>query len=186
MIEIRDLTVRFDQKVVLDGFSADVPLSGTTAVEGPSGAGKTTLLRVLCGLTKPDGGRVSGLSGLRVGMLFQEDRLLPWRTALENVCEVTDAAQAAVLLTDLGLGDAMHLRPAALSGGMQRRTAIARLLALPSDILLLDEPFTGLDEAAKRVAAAAILRQNAPVLVVTHDESEAALLQTARRIRIAR
>ena len=184
MIEIRDLCVRFGEKTVLAGFSAEIPLTGTTAVEGPSGSGKTTLLRTLAGLIAPQSGAIFGLSGLRAGFLFQEDRLLPWRTALENVCEVTDERTARALLDRLGLGGAADQRPQALSGGMRRRTAIARLLAFGGDILLLEEPFTGLDEAVKRVCADAILSQNVHIVVVTHDPEEAEMLRSIHTVRV--
>ena len=115
------------------------------------------------------------MSGRKPAVVFQEDRLLPWATALENAALGSDEARATTALTQLGLGESMHLLPRELSGGMKRRVAIARALAYQGDILFLDEPFTGLDEENKHIAADAMLAAHIPVLVITHDDAEAAL-----------
>lgn len=176
MIELRGITVTFGQRAVLDHLSAQWPETGTVALRGPSGSGKTTLLRVLSGLLQPEAGSVTGLEQRAVSAVFQEDRLLPWRTALENVALVSDVDTARALLERLDLSDALGLRPGALSGGMRRRVAIARALAFSDDVLLLDEPFTGLDDA-RREQAAALIRERARLIVVaTHDEADAVLL----------
>ena len=94
MIELSGVTVRFGARTALSNFSARLPDEGTVALRGASGAGKTTLLRVLAGLLRPDAGTVTGLAGRRIGFVFQEDRLLPWRTALQNVALVSDEARA--------------------------------------------------------------------------------------------
>lgn len=184
MIELQDITVRFGSHAVLDRFSARIPLTGVTAVTGPSGSGKTTLLRVLLGLQKPDSGRITGLDGVRIAPVFQEDRLLPWRTALENVSLVGDRNGGEPYLRRLGLSDALDQKPAALSGGMRRRVAIARALHYRGDLLLLDEPFTGLDEKARRMAAGVLLDAKIPILVVTHDPEELTLLNASTRIEV--
>lgn len=176
MIELREISVSFGDNRVLERLSDRWPDCGTVVLRGPSGSGKTTLLRVLCGLLRPDAGCVTGLKRRRVSVVFQEDRLLPWRTALENVALVSDERTARELLARLDLAQAMDGRPDALSGGMRRRVAMARALAYSDDVLLLDEPFTGLD-AVRRDAAAALIRERAKLIVVaTHDEAEAALL----------
>ena len=179
MIELRNVSLRFGEKQIFSDFSARIPLSGVTAVRGPSGAGKTTLFRLLLGLQQPDEGTVSGLDGRRAAVVFQEDRLLPWLSALENVALVSDVSRARETLASVGLAGSEHLLPKELSGGMKRRVSLARALAYGGDVLLLDEPFSGLDEAAKRLAAAAIRQAKLPVLVITHDEDEAALLGAA-------
>jgi NitT/TauT family transport system ATP-binding protein len=145
---------------------------------GPSGCGKTTVLRLLAGLEKASAGRVSGLEARQVAMVFQENRLLPWETALENAVTTAGTAvgaSAADWLTGLGLADSLHRRPAELSGGMKRRVAIARALAAPHDLLLLDEPFAGLDEPAWRDAAERICATNPGRLtvLVTHLPDQA-------------
>ncbi|MEN6636098.1 MAG: ATP-binding cassette domain-containing protein, partial [Clostridiaceae bacterium] len=98
-----------------------------------------------------------------------------WASALENAALGSDETRAKDALTLLGLGESMCQLPRELSGGMKRRVAIARALAYGGDILFLDEPFTGLDEENKRIAASALLNQNAPILVITHDDAEAEL-----------
>ena len=137
---------------------------------GASGCGKTTALRLLAGLEKPRRGVVTGAE--RVSMVFQEDRLLPWRTALENVmlCGV-DAERAYDLLIALGLeAEDVCAYPQHLSGGQQRRVALARALAAESDILLLDEPFNGLDEGTWQdvVPLIKVVAESRPVVLVTH------------------
>lgn len=167
---------------VLDGFSLELPEAGVVCLTGPSGCGKTTLLRVLAGLATPERGALAGLDGRRVAVVFQEDRLLPWETAVENVVTTQDAEahrRAAEWLGELGLGASLHLRPADLSGGMRRRVALARALAAEPDLLLLDEPFTGLDEASWRLAAGLIAA--APphrlTVLVTHAPAQADALR---------
>lgn len=183
-IALQNISVSFSTHRVLENFSCEIPLFGATALFGRSGAGKTTLLRLLLRFVKPDRGVLTGLDGLRFSTVFQEDRLLPWATALENVSLAANQAEAKKRLLQLGLSDAESLLPKALSGGMARRVAIARALAYAGDMLLLDEPFTGLDEERKRLAADVILAERKPILLVTHDENEAALLGARAFIRL--
>ncbi len=179
MIETRDLTVTYDGRTVLREVDRPVPDGGHIALMGPSGCGKTTLLRVLAGLQTPDAGTVRVEPG-RMACVFQEPRLLPWRTAAENVNAVlSDRAQA--WLERLELGDACDQYPAALSGGMQQRVAIARALAYDAPVLLLDEPFRGLD-AALRARVTALIADAAAdktLVLATHDAADAAALGCA-------
>jgi NitT/TauT family transport system ATP-binding protein len=166
---------------VLSGISLTLPENGAVALVGPSGSGKTTLLRVLAGLERPKDGQVEGLSGKRVTMVFQEDRLLPWYSAFENVLlalpdTMPDRERVARnWLSCMELADAADQLPAELSGGMCRRVALARALAYGGDILLLDEPFNGLDDALRSRVAAHIKNAAPLIVLVTHDEAEAAL-----------
>ena len=147
----------------------------------PSGWGKTTLLRILMGLEAPTSGSVEGVG--RVGAVFQEDRLCPQLTAEENVALVLTAEQYKVKtqykeqirddLIQLGLDDEALALPAwKLSGGQKRRTALLRALWAESDTLLLDEPFTGMDPAVMKKAAAMLKARcgTKPTLLATHDQ----------------
>lgn len=175
LISIKNLSKSFDGHSVLANFSAEIPLHGVTVLRGVSGVGKTTLFRLLLGLDKPDTGEIIGMSGKKPAVVFQEDRLLPWATALDNAAVGSDEARAKAALTQLGLSENMGQLPRELSGGMKRRVAIARALAFGGDILFIDEPFTGLDEENKRVAADALLSAHVPILVITHEDAEAEL-----------
>lgn len=163
--------------------------SGVTCLMAPSGAGKTTLLRILLGLERPDSGTVYGLEGRRLAAVFQEDRLLEqqdWRGNLRFVLgSAFDEAEALTLLEELGLSDTGAQPVGEWSGGMKRRLALARALLAPFDVLILDEPFTGLDGDNRRRAAGSILARTAqrPVLLVTHDEADAKAL-SARIIHL--
>lgn len=167
---------------VLREFSWRLPPDGVTCLFGPSGCGKTTLLRLLAGLEVPQAGRITGLDGRRVAAVFQENRLLPWRTAAQNVAVALPREQrerAADWLTRVGLSAVADSYPATLSGGMKRRVAIARALAAQADVLLLDEPFAGLDEALWRTMAEALhaVYANKPIVLVTHVAEEAQVLE---------
>ena len=175
MIKLRDINLTFHNKSVLSDLSADIPSEGVTVFRGPSGAGKTTLFRILLGLQQPDSGSVSGFAFQKPAVVFQEDRLLPWASALDNVSLVSDLAAAERALGVLGLGGNLSQLPRELSGGMRRRVAIARALSYGGDALFLDEPFTGLDEANKIIASQAVRASGVPVYVITHEDDEAAL-----------
>ena len=176
----RNVSFAYPDKPVLRGFSHEFPDPGVTCLTGPSGCGKTTVLRLLAGLEKPASGSIQNVPA-RVSMMFQEDRLLPWATVEENVRLVQDTADAAKWLDAVGLSDVRADLPDALSGGMQRRVALARALAAPSDLLLLDEPFTGLDRALVESLSALIreIAEQKPVIMVTHNAEEIELLGAA-------
>ena len=166
---------------VLCDVSWRLPESGVVCLWGPSGCGKTTLFRLLAGLEKPKGGFiVRQCQSERVAMVFQEDRLLPWLTALQNVT-VAGAGEdcARDMLFMLGLSEEeFGSLPGNLSGGQQRRVALARALAADSDLLLLDEPFNGLDEETWRTAISLIgeYATHRPVVLVTHVREQAMAL----------
>ena len=182
MIQIRDLTLRYGDKPVLDQFSLELSDSGLTALTGPSGCGKTTLLRVLAGLERPDAGTVEGIDPTRTAVLFQEDRLLPWRTAEQQISDVLPRerrGEAADWLAFAELEGEGRTRPAALSGGMARRLALARCAALGGSLLLLDEPFTGVDLPRALRLLERLRGLHVPVLLVSH---EAAVLDACDRV----
>lgn len=171
-IRLRSVSKAFAGQVVIDGLSLDLPPTGLIGLSGPSGCGKTTLLRLLAGLDQPDSGSIEGLADRTVSMVFQEDRLLPWLSALDNVAVVLASRdEARYLLEQVGLSEFSDHYPAQLSGGMKRRVALARALARPADLMLLDEPFTGMDAELKQ-RLFGLLREAAserPVILVTHD-----------------
>lgn len=182
MIQVEHLSLSFGSREVLRDFSLAVPDRGVTALRGPSGCGKTTLLRCLAGLERPQSGQISGITPRETAFLFQENRLLPWRTAGQHITDVLPRArwgEAADWLALAELEGEERAYPASLSGGMGRRLALARCLALGGRLYLLDEPFTGVDpERAARIMGR-IRALNTPVLLVSH---EAPMLALADRI----
>ena len=181
MLTIEHLTKQFGEKTLFRDLCLTV--DGPAVLWAPSGWGKTTLLRILMGLDTPTAGRVRGVG--RAAAVFQEDRLCPQLTALQNVTLVLPGSekqykeQIGAEFQQLGMDAAALALPAArLSGGQKRRTALLRALWAPSDTLLLDEPFTGMDPDTL-AAAAALLRTRCgtePVLLATHDREAIRLL----------
>ena len=177
MIEFKNVSFAYPDKEVLKDFSFTIGDTDRIALMGPSGCGKTTLLRLVMGLEKPQRGRISGRRR-PTAAVFQEDRLLPHLSALGNAALAgEDQEEAARILTALSLGEELENKPEALSGGMRRRVAIARALCTPSPLLILDEPFNGLDDATKKQTAQVILQEwEGAILAVTHLPEEAELL----------
>lgn len=181
MLTIEHLTKQFGEKTLFRDLCLTV--EGPAVLWAPSGWGKTTLLRILMGLDTSTAGRVRGVG--RAAAVFQEDRLCPQLTALQNVTLVLPGSekqykeQIGTDFQQLGMDTAALALPAArLSGGQKRRTALLRALWAPSDTLLLDEPFTGMDPDTL-AAAAALLRTRCgtePVLLATHDREAIRLL----------
>lgn len=173
-ISLRQVTRIYDGQTVLDRLDLDLPLQGIVCLTGPSGSGKTTLMRLVAGFEQPDSGEITGNDGLVFSTLFQEDRLLPWLTAAENLEQVLHQPVAGLWLEKVGLSDAFGKYPGELSGGMRRRVALARALAFPSDVLFLDEPFKGLDGSLREEMMALVrqARGSRPVFLITHDEYE--------------
>ncbi len=162
------------------GLDLTVPAGGLTALIGPSGCGKTTALRILAGLDTDFEGSIAITPGTRIGFVFQEPRLLPWRTVEQNVRLVLDKPASfdpGPLFAELGLDEMRARYPAELSLGLARRVSLARALAIDPDVLLLDEPFTSLDETTAlrlRHLVLGIWRRYRPTtLIVTHNVREA-------------
>ena len=165
----------FDGRRVLQNVSMELPRRGAVCFFGPSGCGKTTLLRLICGLDKPDSGRVNIPQGTRFACHFQEDRLLPWYTAEENLRLVGEDIDTQAWLDKVLLPEAGKLYPDELSGGMRRRVSLARALAHDSDVLVLDEPVRELDEATAGKMLELIARSvgDRLLIMVTHDRTQA-------------
>ena len=179
MIRFENVTFGYGAgRPVLTEFALEIPDGGRICIAGPSGAGKTTVLRLLLGLEKPRRGRITGTEGLRFSAVFQEDRLIPDRTAVENIAMFSNEATARRVLAELGLEEAGDSLPGELSGGQRRRVALARALAHPCDVLVLDEALTGLDEATTERCLAVIRRasEGKTLVMVTHDARRAEAL----------
>jgi phospholipid/cholesterol/gamma-HCH transport system ATP-binding protein len=199
-VEIKDVVFRRDQRVIYDELTASVPRGKITAIVGPSGAGKTTLLRLIGGQLKPEAGDVlvDGLSvqslkrsalfdlRKRIGMLFQSGALFAELSVFENVAFPlrvhTDLDEHLIRLVVLmkleavGLRGAVDLIPSELSGGMQRRVALARAIALDPEMIMYDEPFVGQDPIGLGVLLSLVKKLNQALgltsLVVSHDLQE--------------
>lgn len=167
---------------VLRDISLTLEPGSFTVLTGPSGCGKTTLLRILAGLDADWRGHIEGVEHL--AYVFQEPRLLPWRSLLDNIRLAAEpaghGAEAAAALAMVGLEGYDDAFPGTLSMGMARRAGLARALAVKPVILLMDEPFVSLDEAAAgqlRELTLDLWRKTRPsVLMVTHNLEEAAVL----------
>lgn len=177
-IVIERLTKGFGAVVALPPTTAKFPAGEATCILGPSGCGKTTLLRLLMGLEAPSGGRFLGMPE-RVSVVFQEDRLLPEFSAVGNIRAVVGkqiSEQASFeMLGALGLAGWERTPVRELSGGMRRRVAIARALLFPAEVILMDEPFKGLDEETKERVMTVVKERTGgkTLLLVTHDPQEA-------------
>ena len=167
----------FGEKSVLRDVSGTLAAGRITGLMAPSGAGKTTLLRILMGLEQADSGRIDGLDGLRLSAVFQEDRLCDQLDGVSNLRLVTPSlsrAEARNALEAVGLADCIGQPTRELSGGQRRRVAILRGLLADYDLLILDEPFKGLDRDTKQLVIEDTQRRcmGKTVLLVTHDPTE--------------
>lgn len=188
-IRMIQLSKSYNEKKVLKSLSFHIKTGSITALMAPSGAGKTTLLRILMGLEEADSGCVEGIQGMRLSAVFQEDRLCGNLSPVSNI-RLT-AGSHFPKQTIIRALDEMDLHSCAsqpvreLSGGQSRRVALLRALLSPYDLLLLDEPFKGLDADTRirvmdftlaSVRQAAADGQSKTVLLVTHDEAEASYM----------
>jgi NitT/TauT family transport system ATP-binding protein len=187
VLRVRDLELGYGEEPVISGATLEVAAGKFVSLVGPSGSGKTSILRAVNGLLAPRSGKVE-LNGDSdaVGFLFQDDALLPWRTARENVAlglrirkMAKDAAEkeADSWLARLGLDGFGGRFPHELSGGQRKRVAIAQILAIKPKLLLMDEPFAALDAIVRTRITQELLnwveREHLSVLLVTHDLEEA-------------
>ncbi|MFF2191437.1 ABC transporter ATP-binding protein [Streptomyces sp. NPDC058157] len=195
-LRLRQVSVAYGGTTAVAPLDLDIGHNEFVSLVGTSGCGKSTLLGVVAGLVTPTTGTVTlGAQHVRGpgrdrGMVFQKYTLFPWMTALQNVefalrdqpglSRAERRAQAADLLTQVGLGDRADAHPDQLSGGMQQRVAIARALSYRPEVLLMDEPFGALDALTRRVMQDLLTglweRHRLTVLFVTHDIEEAVYL----------
>ena len=179
-IILRNVSRSFDGKPVLRNVSLLFPAGEICCVRGRSGIGKTTLLRIIAGLLSPDEGTVEGVPD-KIAFVFQEDRLCEDFSALSNIRMVTkNRTKEEVLqhLEELELRGEASLAVREFSGGMRRRVALARAICADADLLLLDEPFKGLDPELRIRVIDYVKRhtEGKTVICVTHEETEAVLL----------
>jgi putative hydroxymethylpyrimidine transport system ATP-binding protein len=194
-VRVEEARLAFGGVLLFDQLSLDLPAGRTTCLLGPSGVGKSSLVRLIAGLAHGAEGRVVDESGRdlagRVAYMAQRDLLLPWLSVLDNVLlgdrlrgTPPRRERARALLAAVGLAERADSLPAALSGGMRQRTALARTLMEDKPVVLMDEPFSALD-AITRFAlqeTAAGLLAGRTVLLITHDPLEA--LRLGHEIRV--
>ncbi|MFO8022367.1 MAG: ABC transporter ATP-binding protein [Perlabentimonas sp.] len=187
-IQIKDLNKCFNGILIYRDFNIAFPESTISCILGPSGCGKTTLLNIISKSIKPDSGSLVGFENKVISYIFQDPRLLPWKTVEENIDFVlsrdipTDKRKEIVsrFISLVELDGFTKFYPSQLSGGMRQRVSIARAFAYPSDIILMDEPLKGLDIKLKLNLIKAFARiwqtDKRTVIFVTHDVDEALLL----------
>ena len=185
MYAVRNISKGYNELKVLDEITIEFEEFKTTAILGPSGCGKTTLLNIVSGIDQPDSGKVEGFQYEKLSFVFQEDRLIPWRTVGDNIRFVLKGKMdkekmewtVKRYLGQVGLEEYVNYYPKKLSGGMKQRIGMLRAFAYPSDILLMDEPFRSLDIANKRASMdflkELIACEMRTCILVTHDLDEA-------------
>ncbi len=186
MYALTNISKSFNENVIYKNFNLSLKPNSVNVLLGPSGCGKSTLLNIISGLIRPDSGKIIGFETSEISYLFQEPRLLPWKTVIENITYVLDGDKkskqkiAKGILGRIGLSDSLDLLPKELSGGMARRVAIARAFAYKSKLLILDEPFASLDSNLKQTLITVFKElweaDKRTVLCVTHDLDAAKIL----------
>ena len=182
-LEIKNLKKNYSEVNLYDDFSIGIPANTINCILGPSGCGKSTLLNIISGSESFQQGELNGFKDKTISYIFQEDRLLPWKTALQNVSFVikdNNPKKAMEYLKMVSMEDFADYYPSKLSGGMKQRVAIARAFAFQSDIILMDEPLKALDPKLKlniiRIFRELWEKDKRTVIFVTHDVEEALLL----------
>jgi len=187
-LELHLISKAYGGIILFEDFSIGFDEGKITCILGPSGCGKTTLLNIIGGIIPPDSGSVIGFVNQRISYIFQDPRLLPWKTVRENIGFVLSQDLPAAernSITDrfirlVELEDFADYYPAKLSGGMRQRVSIARAFAFPSEVILMDEPLKGLDIKLKLNLIRTFSRiwetDRRTVIFVTHDVEESLLL----------
>lgn len=178
-VKAKDLYFSYGDQPVLQGVSIELTGDQPVVLLGGSGMGKTTLLRILAGLMKADAGEIEGIDkNTRIAVMYQEDRLFPHLTVYKNLKLIhpkVSREEAAGLLAELNLEEAvLDQLPRELSGGMRRRVALARALLFEADLVLMDEPFQGLDVATRQMALAAVKKwtKGRPLMLISHEPED--------------
>ena len=188
-IVINNLKKRYNDKVVLNNFNYIFKEKAISFIMGTSGVGKTTLIKILMGLEQADDGKVIGISDKKISAVFQEDSLCENLSVLLNiklVCENISHLEIEKCLELLDLKDCLHKRVKELSGGMKRRVAILRALLYDFDLLIMDEPFKGLDKETKiKVMNFVISKlENKSAIIITHEMEDIMYFKKFRELTI--
>lgn len=187
-MKIQHLTKRYDGHTVLKDLNLTIREGKVYALMGPSGCGKTTLLHILMGILAFEEGTLEGFSGKKISAVFQENRLFDFLTAGENTAVVRPGKQnlEAInrILAEILPEESLEQKVCEYSGGMKRRAAIGRAMLAQSDMILMDEPLTGLDAATREQVAEFILKyqENRTLIFSTHQETEVELLHAEKII----
>ena len=176
-IQINNLTKKYGDKIVFENYSNTFDFDGILLIKGASGLGKTTLMRMIAGLEKADKGEIVK-DAKSISFMFQEDRLIPFVSVLKNLSAVCSEEKAFHYLKLMGLESEKDNSPLSLSGGMRRRVSLARALCFDSDLVILDEPFKGLDEELKSKICEIIKEESKKreFIIISHDSQDAELL----------
>lgn len=176
-IRIERIYKKFENEIILENFSLDLPDSGIVCFYGMSGIGKTTLLNIISGTLSKDSGEILGLENKKISMTFQDKRLLFWDTVFNNVYLVSngDKEKAVYFINAVGLNGLYDKKVSNLSGGQQSKLSIARALAAEFDVLIMDEPFSGIDKSSTNDLINLIKKNSKDklVLFVTHSTQQA-------------
>lgn len=181
-IKLTQVSKHFQDKLLFEDLNLTFPEGRLSCLMGPSGSGKSTIINFILGLTKPDSGEVTGTEGKLVAAVFQEDRLIEHWDAIKNVKLVCDKSVTSIQvkeeLKEVGLEEALKKPVRDYSGGMRRRVAIVRAMLAQSELIILDEPFQGLDDLLKKQVIDYVRRKTLgkTVILVTHDREEAEML----------
>ena len=177
MLRAENISFSYGNSPVLKNFSESFLHGNIYAITGASGIGKTTLLNLLSGSLKPQKGKIDS-QGERISYIFQDPRLFPWLNSLENVSVVCNDKELAAKTLSLFFAnsDVQKKYPSELSGGMKQRVSIARAMAYSPTVILMDEPFRGLDQETKERVRAILfdyIRSNQCIgIIVTHDNDD--------------
>lgn len=181
----------YGDKEVLRDFTTKFEEGTVTFITGESGIGKTSIIRILMGLEGYQSGRISGLEGKKISVVFQDDCLCDKLSLDKNLSMVIDGQQGKEqdldrLLGIFGLEGYRHKRVAELSGGMKRRLAILRAILYPHNLMIMDEPFKGLDEENKKLVMGQVGKSlvGKTAIIVTHDKTEIDFFRSIEGLKI--
>ena len=183
-LQLKDICFSYGEEQIIKNLNLTVERGKPVVLLGRSGIGKTTLLKLILNFIKPDSGEIFGVDEkTRISVMYQEDRLFPQLTVYKNLKLVKkdfSRKEAEKLMRELNLEEkVLDKLPAELSGGMRRRIALARCLIFPSELVLMDEPFQGLDSETRASCLNAVKKYTAgrPVLIISHEIQDAAVLE---------